>query len=95
MTRLLASLTLALTLGLAAAGCSDRDRNGAFTGSGGQNVPASTPSVPAGAPGPGASPAEGIVTALTGDPDNEVSDEVELLVFRANQLGESDDPLDF
>lgn len=95
MTRVLASLTLILGVSLAAAGCSDSRKSNGASGGGPQNATASTPSVPGGAPANTATPSAGIVGALTGDDDSQVSKEVEALVYQANLRGEQDQPLDF
>jgi len=54
------------------------------------NVPVSSTSQATPAPA-----TTGTVGQLTGDPDDEVSDELNMLVAQAVALDENDDPLDF
>jgi len=94
MTRLFSSLALVLLMSVATVGCRDSsDRNGsAQPGTPGNAGP--TSSQPTGPAGPGQNPPNRIVGQLTGDPDDEVSPQLQDLVARAVRLGDTDEPLE-
>ena len=97
MTRLLstgACLTLAVFVSLASVGCRDSSSSDfpPPPTNGNAGPPASGPN-PGGPPG---TPAQqpGVVSQLTGDPDDQVSPQLQQLVAAALQRGDTDAPLE-
>ncbi|MCA8922477.1 MAG: hypothetical protein KDD82_11750 [Planctomycetes bacterium] len=96
MTRLIStvsSLALVFAVSLAAVGCRDSSsRPGASPGAAGNAGPPSSNQNPSGPPG--AAPQAQTVAQLTGDPDDQVSPQLQGLVAQALARGDSDDPLE-